>query len=44
MKRIWIMNHYAVPPTIGGGTRHFDFAEELVKGDMTLQLLPPALI
>ncbi|KRQ87432.1 putative glycosyl transferase [Caloramator mitchellensis] len=29
MKRIWIMNHYAVPPYIGGGTRHFDLAEEL---------------
>lgn len=28
---IWIFNHYALPPTIPGGTRHFDFARELVK-------------
>ncbi|MEZ0537914.1 glycosyltransferase family 4 protein [Caldicellulosiruptoraceae bacterium PP1] len=31
MKKIWIMNHYAIPPRIGGITRHFDFAEELAK-------------
>jgi len=28
---IWILNHYATPPTLPGGTRHFDFAEELTK-------------
>lgn len=31
MKNIWILNHYAVPPGMGGGTRHFDLAAELVK-------------
>ncbi|WAM34184.1 glycosyltransferase family 4 protein [Caldicellulosiruptor morganii] len=30
-KRVWILNHYAIPPTIGGITRHFDYAKELVK-------------
>jgi len=28
---IWIFNHYAVPPTLPGGTRHYDFAIELSK-------------
>ncbi len=27
---IWIINHYAIPPREAGGTRHFDFANELV--------------
>lgn len=30
-KKIWIMNHYAISPKFGGGTRHYDFAVELVK-------------
>jgi len=28
---IWMLNHYATPPDTPGGTRHFDFARELVK-------------
>jgi glycosyltransferase involved in cell wall biosynthesis len=28
---IWIVNHYAIPPDTPGGTRHFDFARQLVK-------------
>ncbi len=28
---IWIFNHYAVSPDMPGGTRHYDFAKELVK-------------
>ncbi|HCJ59078.1 MAG TPA: glycosyltransferase WbuB [Clostridiaceae bacterium] len=31
MKRLWIFNHYAVPPGQGGGTRHYDFAHELIS-------------
>lgn len=27
--RIWIVNHYASPPTHPGGTRHYNFAREL---------------
>jgi len=28
---IWILNHYALPPNMPGGTRHFDISRELVK-------------
>ncbi len=28
---IWILNHYALPPGISGGTRHYDISRELVK-------------
>lgn len=28
---IWILNHYALTPEMSGGTRHYDFAKELVK-------------
>lgn len=31
MKTIWILNHHAIPPQVGGGTRHYDFSRELVK-------------
>jgi glycosyltransferase involved in cell wall biosynthesis len=29
--RIWIINHYALPPTSAGGTRHYNFARQLIK-------------
>jgi len=29
--RIWIFNHYAHPPDLPGGTRHYDLGQELVK-------------
>ena len=29
--RIWIINHYAAPPTMAGGTRHFYFARQLIE-------------
>jgi len=28
---IWIFNHHALTPQMAGGTRHFDFAQELVS-------------
>jgi len=28
---IWILNHHALTPVMSGGTRHYDFAKELVK-------------
>jgi len=31
MKEIWIFNHHALTPDMAGGTRHFDFAKELVS-------------
>lgn len=30
-KNIWIYNHYAISPDYSGGTRHYDFARELVS-------------
>jgi len=30
MKNIWILNHSAVTPDMSGGTRHYDFAKELI--------------
>jgi len=31
MKYIWIINHHALTPDMSGGTRHYDFAKELVS-------------
>jgi len=31
MPEVWMVNHYAISPDLPGGTRHFDFACELVK-------------
>lgn len=31
MPEIWMINHYAISSDLPGGTRHFDFACELVK-------------
>ena len=31
MNSVWILNQYAVPPRMPGGTRHFDLAKELVR-------------
>ena len=28
---IWIFNHYATPPDVAGGTRHYDLGRELVR-------------
>lgn len=30
-KKIWMFNHYAITPDLPGGTRHYDFAQELRK-------------
>jgi len=30
-KKIWILNHYAIPPYMPGGTRHYDLSQELIK-------------
>lgn len=29
--RIWMINHYAAPPTMAGGTRHYNFAKQLIQ-------------
>ena len=28
---IWIFNHHALTPDMSGGTRHYDFAKELIS-------------
>lgn len=30
-KKMWILNHYAIPPNMPGGTRHYDLSQELIK-------------
>lgn len=30
-QNIWILNHYAGPPDISGGIRHYKFAENLIS-------------
>lgn len=30
-KNIWIVNHYALPPYMPGGTRHFDLSKKLTE-------------
>lgn len=34
-----MINQYAVPPTMFGGTRHFDFARELIKKKISVKVL-----
>src|ERR1700730_12841344 len=29
--RVWLINHYAVPPSEPGGTRHYALARELIR-------------
>ena len=28
---VWMINHYAIPPSEKGGTRHFNLAKQLIK-------------
>jgi GDP-D-mannose dehydratase len=30
-RNIWMINHFAIPPDMPGGSRHYDFGIELVK-------------
>ncbi len=36
---IWIVNHYAVPPNLAGGTRHYTLAKELVRRGHSVTLV-----
>jgi hypothetical protein len=29
--RVWLINHYALPPSEPGGTRHYALARELIR-------------
>ncbi len=35
---IWILNHYAHPPTVPGGTRHYHLARELINLGMDVTI------
>lgn len=37
-RTIWILNHYAVPDDVPGGTRHFEFAKELSKRGYSVRI------
>src|SRR5438105_10670971 len=36
--RVWLINHYALPPSEPGGTRHYALARELIRSghDVTI--------
>lgn len=44
MKRIWIVNHYGEPPTLGTNTRHYNFALELIKRGYDVQIFAASTI
>ena len=37
-KKIWILNHYAIPPNMPGGTRHYDLSQELINKDYEIAI------
>lgn len=37
-KTLWILNHYAIVPIMGGGTRHYDISRFLVKNGYKVRL------
>ena len=39
-KKIWILNHYAIPPYMPGGTRHYDLSQELIKKNYEVTIFP----
>jgi glycosyltransferase involved in cell wall biosynthesis len=36
---IWLINHYALPPTDAGGTRHYSHARELIRRGHDVQII-----
>lgn len=44
MKKIWILNHYAAPPELGTGTRHYKFAEKLIKSGYQVKVFAASTI
>ena len=36
---IWIFNHHALTPDMSGGTRHYDFAKELIKRGHSVSII-----
>lgn len=44
IRNIWILNHYAGPPEITGGVRHYKFAENLIKKDYKVKIFAASSI
>lgn len=44
MKTIWIINHYAIPPSLGGLNRHYYFKRELEKKGYKVRIITSAKI
>lgn len=44
MKNIWIINHYATPPSLGGLTRHHYFAKYLARKDYNVKVIAASAI
>lgn len=44
MKNIWIINHYAEPPTTGKYTRHYNFAKELLERGYNVKIFTASSI
>ena len=44
MKKIWILNHYGEPPTIGTNTRHYKLASELSKRGYDVRIFAASTI
>ncbi len=40
--RVWIINHFAIPPSESGGTRHFSLARELIKQGISPTIIAAA--
>lgn len=43
-KNIWIINHYAIPPSIGGLNRHYYFAKELISRGYNVRIFTSSAI
>ena len=39
VREIWILNHYAQPPSMPGGTRHYELAKRLVSRGFSVSIL-----
>lgn len=44
IKNIWILNHYAVPPELGGGNRHYNFAKNLIVSGYKVKVFAASTI
>lgn len=43
-KNIWIINHYAIPPSLGGLNRHYYFAKHLINRGYNVRIITSSAI